>query len=404
MGALIHTPPVRRESRIPLSLATARLLMAAAFLLAGAGCGGLRLPFKPQARQGDWQTFGRGSDRNAIAPATLSPPLTIAWTAGISAGAGRGSPVVADSFAFVGTLRGELYAFRTRDGYQLGRVSLGAAIDGSPAIVAGSVIAATAYSSHSLVRFDLLDGTLMWEAPCGDLEATPLVVGDRVYVGNTSGVLTCVNLRSGMVLWHFAIPDNERVKGIRSAAAAFDTLVIFGADDGIVYALGAASGTLAWEYRAGAVVLAPPVVSDSAVVICTLGGTVSALSGRTGRAIWSRSVFGGVAGPAVVAGERVVVTTLRGTIEALDRATGSPLWKGSPGTPMNSGGVVTGEFFFAGTLTKELLAVRMTDGEIVWKLQLDGRVKSGPAVAGGKLFIATDAQTLVALETPRRLP
>jgi outer membrane protein assembly factor BamB len=334
----------------------------------------------------------------------LSPPLSIAWTAGFSAGAGRGSPVVADSIAFVGTLRGELYAFRMSDGYQLGRVTLGAAIDGSPAIVAGTAIAATAYSSHSLVRFDLLDGTLVWEAPCGDLEATPLVVEDRVYVGNTSGVFTCVDLRSGTVLWQFAIPDNERIKGIRSAAAACDTLVIFGADDGTVYALGAASGTPAWKYRAGGVVLAPPVVTDSAVVVCTLDGTVSALSGRSGRALWSRSVFGGIAGPAVVTGDRVVVTTLRGTIEALDRATGSPLWKSSPGTPMNSGGVVTGEFFFAGTLTKELLAVRVADGEIVWRKQLDGRVKSGPAVAGGKLLIATDAQTLIALEMPRRLP
>ena len=404
MGALIHTPTVLRGSRIPPSLANARLIVAAALLLAGVGCGGLRLPFKPQARPGDWQTFGRGSDRNAVAPASLSPPLSIAWTAGFSAGAGRGSPVVADSIAFVGTLRGELYAYRMSDGRQLGRVTLGAAIDGSPAIVGGTAIAATAYSSHSLVRFDLLDGTPIWEAPCGDLEATPLVVGDRVYVGNTSGVFTCVDLRSGTVLWQFAIPDNERIKGIRSAAAACDTLVIFGADDGTVYALGAASGTPAWKHRAGDVVLAPPVVTDSVVVVCTLGGTVTALSGRSGRALWSRNVSGGIAGPAVVTGGRVVVTTLRGTIEALDRSTGSPLWKSSPGTPMNSGGVVTGEFFFAGTLTKELLAVRLADGEIVWRLQLDGRVKSGPAVAGDKLLIATDAQTLVALEMPRRLP
>jgi outer membrane protein assembly factor BamB len=404
MGTLIHTLTALRGSRNPLSLATARLFVAAALLFAVAGCGGLRLPSRPQARPGDWQTFGRGPDRNAISPVTLSPPLSIAWTAGFSAGAGRGSPVVADSIAFVGTLRGELYAFRMSDGNQLGRVTLGAAIDGSPAIVAGTAIVATAHSSHSLARFDLLDGTLVWEASCGDLEATPLVVGDRIYVGNTSGVFTCVELRSGTVLWQFAIPDNERIKGIRSAAAAFDTLVIFGADDGMVYALGASSGRPAWKSRAGDVVLAPPVVWDSAVVVCTLGGTVASLSGHSGRTLWSRSLSGGIAGPAVVAGERIVVTTLRGTIEALDRATGSPLWSTSPGTPMNSGGVVTGDFFFAGTLTKELLAVRVADGEIVWRLPLDGRVKSGPAVAGGKLLISTDAQTLVALEMPRRLP
>jgi eukaryotic-like serine/threonine-protein kinase len=290
------------------------------------------------------------------------------------------------------------------DGYQLGRVTLGAAIDGSPAIVAGTAVVATAYSSRSLARFDLLDGTVTWEASCGDLEATPLLVGERIYVGNTSGVFTCVELRSGAILWQYSIPDNERIKGIRSAAAAFDTLVIFGADDGMVYALGASSGRLAWRSRAGDVVLAPPVVTDSAVVVCTLGGTVAALSGRSGRTLWSRSLSGGIAGPAVVTGERVVVTTLRGTIDALDRATGSPLWSRSPGTPMNSGGVVAGEYFYAGTLTKELLAVRVADGEIVWKQQLDGRVKSGPAVAGGRLLIATDAQSLVAFEMPRRLP
>jgi outer membrane protein assembly factor BamB len=336
--------------------------------------------------------------------ADIYPPLAEAWSSNFAAGAGRGSPVVTDSTVFVGTLRGDLYAIRIRDGYPFGKVSLGNAIDGSPAIVTGTAVVAMSASPRSLVRFDLIDGVQLWEAPCGDLEATPLISGDRVFVGNTAGVFSCVNLHTGDVLWQFTLPESKRVKGIRSAAAAFDSLVVFGADDGMVYALDSAAGRLVWSFRAGAVVLAPPVVLDSMIVVCTLGGTVSALSGRTGKSLWTRAVTGGIAGPAVAAGGRVVVSTLRGVITALDRSTGLPLWTTTPGTPMNSGGVVTGGFYFAGTLAKELLAVRLSDGEIVWKTTLEGRVKSGPAVGRGKLLIATDAQTLVAFDLPGRVP
>jgi len=383
------------------------LLVLSAIALAALiypGCGGLRLPLRPQPRPADWWTFGRAPDRNAVVTADFRPPLTAAWSADISAGIGRGSPVVTDSTIFVGTLKGEVYALRMRDGYQLGRVGLAGAIDGSPTVISGSVLVASAYPPRSLVRFDIIDGVPMWEAACGDLEATPLVVGDRIFVGNTVGVFTCVDVYSGTVHWTFSLPENDRLKGIRSAAAAFDSLVIFGAEDGVVYALGAKSGLPVWTSRTGSVIAAPPVVADSTVILCTLDGHVFAFGGPTGSTLWSRAVDGGVTGPAVIAEGKVIVTTLRGCIEALDRTTGAPVWKATPATPMNSGGVVAGTIFYAGTLTKELLAVRLTDGEIVWRTHLAGRVKSGPAFACGRLLLATDAQTIVAFTTQRSQP
>jgi outer membrane protein assembly factor BamB len=339
-----------------------------------------------------------------VAYEELIPPLAPAWTADYSAGAGRGSPVVTDSTVFVGTLRGELFAFRMRDGYRLGKAGLGNAIDGSPAIVQGSAIVALSASARSLVRFDLVDGTVIWETQCGDVETTPLVTGDRVFVGNTAGTFTCVSVHTGEIQWQFPLPGNDRVKGIRSAPSAFGNLIVFGADDGVVYALDSGSGKVVWTHRAGDVVLAPPVVVDTTIVIGTLGGTVTALAGRTGVPFWSRTLPGGIAGPVTVDPRRVVAATLRGVITALDRTTGLPLWTVTPGTPMNSGGVIVGSYYYTGTLTKELLAVRVADGEIVWRTTLEGRVKSGPAVARGRLLLATDAQTLIAFGPQMKRP
>lgn len=392
MKATLHTAPGRSRG-INVHLAAA--LLAVTFF---GGCSVLRLPHPLRAGDGDWPTLGLTSSRNARDTIAITPPLVEVWRTGISAGTGRGSPLFVDNTVFVGTLRGELCAFRAKDGSRIGRTSLGNAIDGSPVIANNHALVPVAYATESIVRFDLVSGAVVWATSCGDVEASPLLLRDRVYVGNTAGQFLCLDFRTGNIHWRFDLPENTKLKGIRSPAAAADTIVVVGAEDGCVYAFGATAGSLLWSYRGGEIIVAPPVILDSIVVVGTSAGSVIALAVVTGKLLWRSSVDGGVTGGVVVTDHKVIASTVRGFVYALRDSTGEPLWKVDIGGPITAGGLVTGDYFYTGTLRRELVAVRLTDGVVIWRKGLEGRVKTPPIRGSGYLFVTTDAQELIALQ------
>jgi len=73
------------------------------------------------------------------------------------------------------------------------------------------------------------------------------VAGNRMYFGSSvDHSLSCVDVDSGRRLWQF-FADGP----IRLAPTVWQDIVLFGSDDGLVYALRATSGALLWKRRGG---------------------------------------------------------------------------------------------------------------------------------------------------------
>ena len=72
----------------------------------------------------------------------------------------------------------------------------------------------------------------------------PIVVGSRMFIGSSlNDTLTALDTRSGQQLWRF-FADGP----IRTAPVAWGDKVCFGSDDGKVYCLNAADGTVHWQF------------------------------------------------------------------------------------------------------------------------------------------------------------
>ncbi|TML65111.1 MAG: hypothetical protein E6G17_01285 [Actinobacteria bacterium] len=93
-----------------------------------------------------------------------------------------------------------------------------------------------------------------WFAPTkGGVTASPIVVGDTVFVGDNAGIFYAITATTGTVAWQFNIRDNtihdDQHKtpylGILSSAAHENGTVYFGGG-GTVWALDAASGSPVW--------------------------------------------------------------------------------------------------------------------------------------------------------------
>ena len=364
-------------------------------LFVGAGCSGLCLERPLKVREDDWPTFGKTANHINATKQTINPPLTLEWENDITGGIGNGSPLIIDSLLLIGNLRGELYAIHVRTGKRVGYVNLGDAIQGSPVIDGSLAIVATSNSKESLVAFDLLDGKVRWKRSYGDIEVTPLLLNQKIFVATTTGVLYCVDRATGDLAWKFEIPENIRLKGIRSSPAGEGTTVVFGADDGAVYAFDAETGRQRWKFQTDAGVVAPPSVMDGTVYVGNLKGTLYALDLTSGRLGWKFESGSSIyANPTLVHG-LVVFGTVGGTVFSLHARDVSTFWKNDLGSPINSGAVAAGSMIYVGTLKKLLFAVRLVDGSVAWKGEVTGRIKTTPAVADGRLFVATDERLVL---------
>ena len=365
-------------------------------------CSGLHLAEPLKVGASDWAMLANSKTRINATTESVVPPLALAWDYDVSGGIGNGCPVVIDSVLFIGNLRGELHAINAYTGKRIGWIDLGEAIQGAPAIEDNIAIVALSNTTQSLVAFDLLEGKTLWKKPFGDIETTPLIHHQMIYVGNNDGVFFCIDKTTGDQKWEFKLPNNTKHKGIRSSAAANIDMVAFGAEDGNIYALDSETGKLNWRYNTGDVVVSTPCLGPDNVYIGNLGGTFSAVDIASGALRWQFNAGAGIYADAAFAGNVVFFGTTGGTMYALNAYTGTQVWKNDLEGVVNSGAVVADSTLYVGTLKKKLFGLNISDGSIIFKQDVEGRIKTSPAVAHHRLYIATDDRTVLSFkESPR---
>ncbi len=106
----------------------------------------------------------------------------------------------------------------------------------------------------------------------GQIDSSPAVTGDVVYVGSADGNVYALDAVSGAKKWAFRTGNN-----VASSPAVVGGVVYVGSADGNVYALDAASGAKKWTYRTGNPVLSSPAVTGGVVYVVSTDGNVYAL-------------------------------------------------------------------------------------------------------------------------------
>jgi outer membrane protein assembly factor BamB len=192
--------------------------------------------------------------------------------------------------------------------------------------------------------------TQRWKIDIGLGYATPLVVGNRVYVFSRQGedeVMSAIDAASGKVLWRTAYPASfEMSSAAKAHGPGPKSTPVF--VNGRLYAIGmagavtaydAASGKRLWQ-KPGSMPLPmytshafSPVV-DRGLVIFHVGGhdkgAITAFDVNTGAEKWSWNGDGPGYGSPIIAdfgGVRQLVTITQGKLVGIDVATGALLWE-----------------------------------------------------------------------------
>ena len=101
---------------------------------------------------------------------------------------------------------------------------------------------------------------------------------------------------------------------VSSPAAIAGELVIYGTQDGLVTALDASTGEVAWLYHARDKVVGRPLFHDGRLYIGTNDKEVHALDVSTGKLLMKFEAIGAVRGGIAVSGDRIYFGTYDGFI------------------------------------------------------------------------------------------
>lgn len=249
----------------------------------------------------------------------------VAWKAHVSSEI-LAPPVVNQNIALIKTIDGKLSALSVYDGYQLWQyqqteptlILRGAS---APVISNGSVI--TGFANGNLVKLSSRNGHLIWSQPVAvsdgifaiermiDIDATPVVFGNRIYAVTYQGQIAAIEPSSGRVIWKH---DLSSYTGM-----AVDNVHVYVTDaKGDVWAFNKNNGTLDWKQsQLEARVLSGPALQGNYLVVGDAEGYLHWLNTRDGHfAARTRVALSGIYAAPVVDNNIIYVVTQEGQLAA----------------------------------------------------------------------------------------
>lgn len=193
----------------------------------------------------------------------------------------------------------------------------------SPRIGNGAVFAG--FSSGEAKAYRIEDGAPLWASkvslPKGsselermvDINASPLVVGDNVFMVSFQGNAAALDMYSGRVRW------NREISSYKSMSEGFGSLYLTD-QDSYVSSIDQRSGAVGWrqdklEYRQ----VSAPATFSSYVAVGDLEGYVHLLSQVDGSLAGRHKVGAAIKAQPLAAGGKLIILDARGKLYALGR-------------------------------------------------------------------------------------
>lgn len=261
------------------------------------------------------------------------------------------------------------------------------------------MIAATDGGAEGYVyAFEQMTGRVRWKHHVGRPVPSDVVRhGQLVYVLTQDDSLVALDIATGAVRWSFGPPEGPRFHIFVSSPIPVGDRVVIAARNGVVYAVEADSGRLAWQHDVGAAMTTPVATSHWIYVGIVNQNRVIALSATSGSPVAEARLGGSLTAsePPVVTDWGLCVVTgarLEFWTTDLERA----VWQVQAPAPFGRSPVVWRDRLAGGTVRGQVVGYRASDGAPEFTVQLTG-VVTGVIGVDDVLFVGTQEGTLYAL-------
>ncbi|MCB9478502.1 MAG: PQQ-binding-like beta-propeller repeat protein [Deltaproteobacteria bacterium] len=385
-------------------------LMALAMALFGAGCAASTPP--PVA---------------IVAPANeadFEPPLKIDWIAELTPREDEpvfmpvefSAPGLDDNRAYVGTARGQFFAVDRSDGRVVWRYDAWGPVESTPAITADLVIFGD--SEGTVYALNKKTGRARWTySAATEILGGLATDGDRLFFGTSDNRVYCLDLATGQWKWTYQreLPVTFTIRGISTPVVRGDR-VYMGFSDGYAVALNRQDGKEVWKNLlriddALVDVDATPLVVGDRLYIAAYDGSLYCLGAESGDVLWKMDNGGSISPPAV-RGNYLFVAGTDGRVYGLSRADGSVLWQadirdldkdhslaGAPRRRLKipTAPLLVGTTLLTGSSDGYLYALDARDGSVLWRYYPGYGLSGDFAYADHRVYFLGNGGQLFAL-------
>ncbi|MGF3571902.1 MAG: PQQ-binding-like beta-propeller repeat protein [Candidatus Bathyarchaeia archaeon] len=306
----------------------------------------------------------------------------------------------------------------------------------SPAVVNGKVYIGS-HDQH-IYCIDAYTGSLVWKFKTNyRVTSSPAVVGGKVYTGFDDGRVYCLNASNGNLIWqtqkiYSGDPPPILIEVCswqpRSSPIVVGNRLYVGALDGNVYCMDTANGNILQTYQTNGPIVGSPAYANGRIYIASTDKKLYCLDANTLKHIWNWTTpkqpwmvpslfFGGTPtvadGKVFIGGGAAYSVGIFGSniiLVALNATDGTLIWRkdmigqgGLMGTNTQSVWTptyVNGVLYVGDGMG--VAAYNATDGERIWYQWLGFQVFSSVAYAddplGPKIYVGCDSYSVTALD------
>lgn len=310
---------------------------------------------KRKGRKFRWTVYGYDDQHTRYLPSKLRPPFRVRW-----------------------------------------RYSAKSTVEISPLLIDGTLYATNKHATLTALR--ARDGKRKWKKYLGSLSAsTPAYSKGRLFVTTLSRQAYAVNPRNkGAIYWKKRLPSRSE-----SSPIVVGRRVIFGSEDGTVYALGTLKGGEKWRFRASGAVKGAVAHWRGRLYFATYGGRVYCIRARTGKLIWMKSTAGLALGrggnfyatPTVAFG-RVYIGNTDGKVYSFSARTGKVAWTHTTGNYVYAATAAadtpkTRPTIYVGSYDQNFYALDARTGRVKWRFPAGSPISGAPTVIGSVVYFST---------------
>jgi outer membrane protein assembly factor BamB len=246
----------------------------------------------------------------------------------------EGGAQIADDILYFGAGDGQLYAVHPDSGHILWTYPLKAEGLARPLVRAGTVYV---LGGNNVVHcLNAKTGKLLWQynrREASNLSvrggSQPALYNESLLLGFSDGSLVALNKTSGALLWETNLNRNKRFKDVDATPVIDGNTVYVSSYDGALYAVNAGDGRILWSVDEGG--YEEINLNGNTLFYSSTTGKTMAVDKGSGKVLWKRDNPQGIATAPVVYKGTLIVGEMDGSLRFLDARSGDFINEFSPG-------------------------------------------------------------------------
>lgn len=311
----------------------------------------------------------------------VRPPYQILWSKR-SRSSVTDHPLAVDNYLIYTLQNGTLGILNIERGEKIGDGHIAPGFRHAPTIADQTVYYSADLGKKTLGAFDFRTMKRAWQREFPQLNTSPLLVKDKIYVGANDGSLICAEKKSGEKKWAF-----QSGESIFGNPAYLDGKIYFANVKGKMFCLDTTRGNLLWEKMLSENIYAGPVAVAEGIFIGSTSGIMYALEPESGELKWQFETGGSIYGNAAYRNSVLYFGNNDHKLFALETNNGYRLWDFVAGGIINQPPLVGPEFVYFASWDKNFYVLDRGSGELIYRQEFKKSIKSSPIIYQNKIFL-----------------